>query len=77
MNNKKQYIIDVILIHGITLLLKMFWDGLEIIFDGGIQESFSDTVIAFILVLMLWIKIRKWINIKSADTIQNKINRLP
>ncbi len=77
MNNKKQYIIDIVLIHGITLLLKMFWDGLEIVFDGGIQESCSDTVIAFILVFMLWIKIRKWIIIKTGDKIQDKINQLP
>ena len=77
MNNIKLYIIDVLIINGITLILKMVWDGLEIVFDGGIQESCSDTVIAFVLVLILWMEIRKWIIVRSAETIQDKIKRLP
>ena len=77
MNNIKQYIIDVLIINGITLILKMFWDGLEIVLDGGIQESCSDTVIAFILVLILWKEIRKWVTVRTTGTIQDKIKRLP
>lgn len=57
----KKIIIDVILCAGLTNFLKMFWDELELLFDGGIQTSISDTVIAIILITILWRHIRKWI----------------
>ncbi|ACQ55149.1 hypothetical protein CF055_10590 [Clostridium botulinum] len=61
----KRYITDVLIINGLCLILKLLWDYLEIIFDGGIQESISDSIIAFILVTLLWWNIRKWVNIKD------------
>ena len=57
----KKTVIDVVLCAGLTSFLKLFWDGLELLFDGGIQESISDTVIAIILITILWRHIRKWI----------------
>ncbi|RXM79599.1 hypothetical protein DP144_01980 [Clostridium tetani] len=61
----KRYITDVLIINGLCLILKLSWDCLEIMFDGGIQESISDTVIAFILITLLWRNIRKWISIRD------------
>ncbi|BFN03889.1 hypothetical protein [Clostridium tetani] len=61
----KRYITDVLIINGLCLILKSSWDYLEIMFDGGIQESISDTVIAFILITLLWRNIRKWISIRD------------
>jgi hypothetical protein len=60
----KQFIADVLILTGLTYLLKAFWDELEILFDGGIQESISDTVIAIIIIWFVWYKIRQWIVIK-------------
>lgn len=60
----KQFVIDILLVTGLLYLLKAFWDELEILFDGGIQESISDTVIAVIIIWFLWYKIRQWITIK-------------
>ncbi|WP_251861068.1 hypothetical protein [Clostridium sp. Marseille-Q2269] len=61
----KIYITDVLIMDGLFLILKSMWDQLEIIFDGGIQESISDSIIAVILVVLLWRNIRKWIFIKD------------
>ncbi|NOW85553.1 hypothetical protein B0H39_003434 [Clostridium beijerinckii] len=61
----KRYIVDVTIMSGLFALLKLFWDELEILFDGGIQESISDSIIAIVLVYILWQKIIKWIEIKS------------
>ncbi|WP_282804557.1 hypothetical protein [Clostridium tetani] len=61
----KRYITDVLIINGLCLILKSSWDYLEIMFDRGIQESISDTVIAFILITLLWRNIRKWISIRD------------
>lgn len=61
----KRYIVDVTIMSGLFALLKLFWDELEILFDGGIQESISDSIIAIILVYILWQKIIKWIEVKN------------
>jgi hypothetical protein len=60
----KQFVMDILIVLGLTYLLKSFWDELEILFDGGIQESISDTVIAIIIIWFVWYKIRQWIIIK-------------
>ncbi|WP_238899346.1 hypothetical protein [Clostridium sp. YIM B02500] len=73
----KRYIVDVLIMSGLFAILKVLWDELEILFDGGVQVSISDSVIAVILVLLLWIDIRKWIIIKKSENIQDKINKLP
>ncbi|NFM56647.1 hypothetical protein FDB98_06685 [Clostridium botulinum] len=61
----KRWVIDVLIVDGLFLILKLLWDWLEVIFDGGIQESISDSIIACILVTLLWWNIRKWVNIKD------------
>lgn len=50
---------------GMFYWLKVLWDELECLFDGGIQESISDSIIAVILIYILWQKIITWIEIKS------------
>ena len=69
-NVLKRYIVDVLIMSGLFILLKELWDALEIKFDGGIQVSVSDTIIAAILVLILWKQIRKWIVIKESEVEQ-------
>ena len=61
----KRYITDVIILTGLYTFLKELWDSLEWIFDGGIQVSISDSIIATILTLLLGIEIRKWISIRA------------
>ena len=61
----KKYITDVLVVNGLILILKLLWDQLEITFDGGVQESISDSVIALILVMLIWWNIRKWISIRD------------
>lgn len=73
----KRYIVDVLIMSGLFAILKVLWDELEVLFDGGVQVSISDSVIAVILVFLLWIDIRKWIIIKKSGNIQDKINKLP
>lgn len=65
--NIKQYVINALIISGLLMWLKILWDALEIVFDGGIQESISDTVIASILILIIWNKIRKWFFINKSE----------
>lgn len=62
----KMYIIELLLMSGLFSWLKAIWDALETAFDGGVQESVSDTVIAAILVLIVWYQIRKWIVIRES-----------
>jgi hypothetical protein len=66
------YVIDVLTIFGLETFIKLVWDYLENTYDGGIQVSTSDSVIAFILTLVLWWNIRKWIIIKDTE---NQIKR--
>ena len=40
--------------------------SLEIVFDGGVQESISDSLISIIFVTAVWWKIRNWIVIKES-----------
>jgi hypothetical protein len=59
------FAIDVLTILGLETLIKSLWDYLEITYDSGIQVSTSDSVIGFMLTLVLWWNIRKWISIKD------------
>ena len=63
----KRYIVDALIMSGLFALLKLLWDELEILFDGGVQESISDSVIAVILVTILWVHIRKWITVEGSN----------
>ena len=40
---------------------------LEIVFDGGVQESISDSLISIIFVTMVWWQIKNWIIIKESE----------
>jgi hypothetical protein len=63
-NYLKEYIIDLSIWAGLFELLNLLWQRLEIWFDGGIQPSISDSVIGVILVTIIWLKIKEWIEIK-------------
>lgn len=63
--NIKQWIIDVLIWTGIFSLILNVWQLLEENFDGGIKQSISDSIIAVILVTLIWIQIRKLITIKE------------
>lgn len=63
--NIKQWIIDVLMWTGIFSWILSVWQLLEETFDGGIQQSISDSIIAAILVTLIWIQIRKLITVKE------------
>ena len=66
----KENVINVLLMSGIAMWIKISWDALEEIFDNGVQESISDTVIAAMLMVMIWNKVRKWFVIKESEVEQ-------
>ena len=57
----KKIIVDTIIWFGIFNLLSRLWMVLEIVFDGGVQESISDSLISIIFVTIFWWQIRNWI----------------
>ena len=57
----KKIIVDTIIWFGIFTLLSSLWILLEIVFDGGVQESISDSLISIIFVTMVWWQIKNWI----------------
>ena len=57
----KKIIVDIIIWFGIFAILSILWMVLEIVFDGGIQKSISDSLISIIFVTMAWWQIRNWI----------------
>lgn len=63
--NIKQWIIDVLIWTGIFSWILSVWQLLEETFNGGIQQSISDLIIAAILVTLIWIQIRKLITVKE------------
>lgn len=73
----KLYVIHVLIMTGMFYWLKIIWDKLECLFDGGVQESISDSIIAVILIYVLWKEIIKWIDVKSTESIKEKIKKLP
>ena len=72
MKKKKLFIfvVDVIIWFGIFTLLSSLWMLLEIVFDGGVQESISDSLISIIFVTIFWWQIKNWIVIKESDVEQ-------
>ena len=40
---------------------------LEIVFDGGVQKSISDSLISIIFVTIIWWQIKNWIVIKESE----------
>ena len=66
----KKIIVDTIIWFGIFTLLSSLWMVLEIVFDGGVQESISDSLISIIFVTAVWWQIKKWIVIKESEVEQ-------
>ena len=66
----KKIIVDTIIWFGIFTLLSSLWMVLEIVFDGGVQESISDSLISIIFVTIFWWQIKNWIVIKESDVEQ-------
>ena len=67
MKKIKIFIVDAIIWFGIFTLLSSLWILLEIVFDGGVQESISDSLISIIFVTMVWWQIKNWIIIKESE----------
>ena len=63
----KKIIVDTIIWFGIFTILSSLWMVLEIVFDGGVQESISDSLISIIFVTMVWWQIKNWIIIKESE----------
>ena len=70
MKKIKIFIVDAIIWFGIFTLLSSLWMELEIVFDGGVQESISDSLISIIFVTIFWWQIKNWIVIKESDVEQ-------
>ena len=70
MEKIKTFIVDVLMWFGIFTLLSSLWMLLEIVFDSGVQESISDSLISIIIVTMFWWQIRNWIVIKESEVEQ-------
>ena len=70
MKKIKIFIVDAIIWFGIFTLLSSLWMLLEIVFDGGVQESISDSLISIIFVTIFWWQIKNWIVIKESDVEQ-------
>ena len=70
MEKIKTFIVDMLMWFGIFTLLSSLWMVLEIVLDGGVQESISDSLISIIIVTMFWWKIRNWIVIKDDEVEQ-------
>ena len=67
MEKIKIFIVDILIWSGIFTPFRSLWMVLEYAFDGGVQESISDSLISIIIVTMFWWKIRNWIVIKDDD----------
>ena len=61
MEKIKIFIVDMLMWFGIFTLFSSLWMVLEIVLDGGVQESISDSLISIIFVTMVWWQIRNWI----------------
>ena len=70
MEKIKTFIVDVLMWFGIFTPFRSLWMVLEYAFDGGVQESISDSLISIIIVTMFWWKIRNWIVIKESEVEQ-------
>ena len=66
MEKIKIFIVDILIWFGIFTLLSSLWMVLEIVFDSGVQESISDSLISIIFVTAVWWQIKKWIVIKES-----------
>ena len=70
MKKIKIFIVDAIIWFGIFTPFRSLWMVLEYAFDGGVQESISDSLISIIFVTIFWWQIKNWIVIKESDVEQ-------
>ncbi len=49
---------NIFLMWSISFIIDIIWKILEILFDGGVQESISDTIIGFAFVITLYVLIK-------------------
>ena len=66
MKKIKIFIVDILIWFGIFTPFRSLWMALEDVFDGGVQESISDSLISIIFVTAVWWQIKKWIVIKES-----------
>ena len=66
MEKIKAFIVDMLMWYGIFALLSSLWMVFEIVLDGGVQKSISDSLISIIFVTVVWWQIKKWIVIKES-----------
>ena len=69
MEKIKIFIVDILIWSGIFTPLSILWMVLEDVFDGGVQESISDSLISIIFVTAVWWKIKNWIVIKESEDV--------
>ena len=69
MKKIKIFILDILIWAGIFILLSSLWIVLEIVFDGGVQKSISDSLISIIFVTIIWWQIKKWIVVKESEDV--------
>ncbi len=67
--NVQMALVDIGCIIALTLVLNAIWCGFELLFDGGIQTSVSDTIIGGFFVGYFWAKS------KMRTTIRNSLNK--
>ena len=67
MEKIKIFIVDILIWFGIFTPLRSLWMVLEDAFDGGVQESISDSLISIIFVTAVWWQIKNWIVIKESE----------
>ena len=70
MEKIKIFIVDILIWFGIFTPFRSLWMVLEDAFDGGVQESISDSLISIIFVTIIWWQIRNWIVIKESEVEQ-------
>ena len=58
---KKAILIDFILYAGILAIISVFWMLLEVMFDGGIQTSTSDSIVGVVLTFSLKANLYRWL----------------
>ena len=66
MEKIKIFIVNILIWFGIFTPLRSLWMVLEDAFDGGVQESISDSLLSIIFVTAVWWQIKKWIVIKES-----------
>ena len=64
MEKIKIFMVYILIWYGIFTLLSGLWMVLEIVFDGGVQESVSDSLMSIIFVTIIFWQIRNWIVIE-------------